>query len=136
MKKKFLRVDWTRHSKLGKKRKKKQTWRKPSGRHNKMREKIRGHPVSVSVGYKQSENKRGTLNGKIPKLVANVNELLMIKNNEIAIIKKIGKKKQIEILKLAKEKKIEVYNFNPNKIEKILKLNKKVKEKTENESKK
>jgi ribosomal protein L32E len=38
-KRKFLRRIWSRYSKLGKKRKKKQVWRKPRGRDNKMREK-------------------------------------------------------------------------------------------------
>jgi len=37
--KKFLRRTWSRYSKLGRKRKKKQKWRKPTGRDNKMREK-------------------------------------------------------------------------------------------------
>ena len=36
---KFLRRTWSRYSKLGKRRKKKQVWRKPTGRDNKMREK-------------------------------------------------------------------------------------------------
>ena len=39
---KFKRRIWNRYSKLGKKRKKKQVWRRPTGRDNPMREKKRG----------------------------------------------------------------------------------------------
>ena len=53
---KFLRKDSHKYSKLGKRRKNKQTWRKPKGRDNKMREKIRGHPANVSIGYKKQKN--------------------------------------------------------------------------------
>jgi len=48
-KKRFLRRLTNRYLKLGKKRKKKQKWRKPKGRHNKMREKERGYPAVVSI---------------------------------------------------------------------------------------
>jgi len=54
MMKKFLRRTWNRYTKLGRKRKKKQKWRRPTGRDNKMREKRRGYPKIVSVGYKNS----------------------------------------------------------------------------------
>ena len=48
---KFLRRTSSRYSKLGKGRKKKQIWRRPTGRHNKMRNKRNGYPVIVSIGY-------------------------------------------------------------------------------------
>ena len=112
MAKKFLRRIWGRYSKLGKRRKKKQVWRKPTGRDNKMREKRKGYPAVVSVGYKQDKKLRGNLEGKTPRLVQNVKDLESIKKNEIAIIGNIGKKKKIEIAKKAKEMKIEIYNLN------------------------
>ncbi|MBD3247626.1 hypothetical protein GF378_03335, partial [Candidatus Pacearchaeota archaeon] len=62
--KKFIRRMHRRHSKLGKKRKKKQVWRKPTGRDNKMREKRKGYPAVVSVGYRTEKEKRGKINGK------------------------------------------------------------------------
>ena len=54
---KFLRRTSNRYSKLGRKRKKKQVWRKPKGRDNKMREKRRGYPAVVSIGYKKGKHK-------------------------------------------------------------------------------
>ncbi|MCK5043549.1 50S ribosomal protein L32e [Candidatus Pacearchaeota archaeon] len=112
MAKKFLRRIWGRYSKLGKRRKKKQVWRKPTGRDNKMREKRKGYPAVVSVGYKQDKKLRGSLEGKTPILVQNVKDLESLKKNEIAIVGNIGKKKKIEIAKKAKEMKIEIHNLN------------------------
>ena len=60
-KKRFLRRLTNRYLKLGKKRKKKQKWRKPKGRHNKMREKERGYPAVVSIGYRKNRNERGLI---------------------------------------------------------------------------
>ena len=54
---KFLRRNYNRHSKIGKRRNKKLKWRKPTGRDNKMRDKRRGYPAVVSIGYKQKEKK-------------------------------------------------------------------------------
>ena len=51
-----------------------------------------------------------------------------IKNNEIGIIAKIGKKKKIQIANKAKELGIKLYNLNP---EKFLKLNSEKKHLTE-----
>ena len=116
---KFLRRTWNRYPKLGKRGKKKQVWRRPTGRDNKMREKRRGYPAVVSIGYK----KKKKLGKRI--IVRNIKELDAIKKNEIVIIGKIGKKKKIEILKKAEEKKIPVQNINTKKfLKKNLKINK------------
>ncbi len=112
---KFLRRKSFAYSKLGKGRKKKQVWRRPSGRDNKMREKRKGYPVVVSVGYKSDKISRGTLREKQPTIVMNIKDLDKIKESGIAIIGKIGKKKKLEIAKAAKEKKIEIYNMNAKK---------------------
>lgn len=118
---KFLRRDWNKYSKLGKGRKKKQRWKKPTGRDNKMREKVKGHPVVVSIGYGKDKKIRGKLKDKNPKIVNNLKELENLKQNEIAVIGSVGKKKKIEIAKKAKEMKINIHNMNPGK---FLKLNK------------
>jgi large subunit ribosomal protein L32e len=112
MAKKFLRRIWGRYSKLGKRRKKKQTWRKPTGRDNKMRERRKGYPAVISVGYKQDKKLRGSIKNKTPVLVQNVKGLESIKKNEIVIVGNVGKKKKIEIAKKAKEMKIDVHNLN------------------------
>ena len=124
---KFLRRTWNRYSKLGKRRKKKQVWRRPTGRDNKMREKRRGYPVVVSVGYKRDKKLRGNIKNKKPVIVKNLKELEKIKENGLVIIGKIGKKKKIEIVKRAKKMKIKIHNLN---LEKFLNsLEKKTKEK-------
>lgn len=127
----FLRRTSNRYSRLGKKRKKKQVWRRPTGRDNKMREKRRGYPAVVSVGYKRSKKIKGKIKDKTPKIVKNLKELEELKKDEIAVIGKIGTKKKVEIVKKAKEKGIEIYNVN---IKKFLKKHQKIKGK-ENESK-
>lgn len=105
---KFLRRISNRYSCLGKGRKKKQKWRKPTGRHNKMREKRVGKPCVVSIGYgKQEKQKR--------IMIQNVKDLDRI-NNEVAIVGKVGKKKKIEIAKKAKEKGIKLSNLNVSKL--------------------
>lgn len=125
---KFLRRTWSRYSKLGKGRKKKQVWRRPTGRHNKMREKRKGYPAVVSIGYKSNRESRLKIKEKIPVKIYNIKDLEKIKENEIAVVGNVGKRKKIEIAKKSKEMKIKIYNMNP---EKFLKLNAKTQTKTE-----
>jgi len=115
----FLRRSWDRFSKLGKKRKKKQVWRKPKGRDNKMRDLRRGYPKVVRIGYKKKDKK------KTP-IIFNLSELNLIGKGSKVILGKIGKKKKIILMKRAKELGIEIEKID---IKKYL-------EKKENESKK
>jgi len=110
---KFLRRTWNRYSKLGKGRKKKQAWRKPKGRDNKMREKRKGYPSVVSIGH--GKPKKTT-----PVLIHNVKDLEKIREKDFIVLGNIGKKKKIEIVKKAKEKKIRISNIS---VEKFLKKN-------------
>jgi len=119
---KFLRRESMRYSRFGKKRKKMQAWRKPKGRDNKMREKKRGYPAVVSIGYSNKRELKGKIEGKQPILVNNLKDLEKIKENQIAVIAKIGKKKKMEIAKKAKEKKINIQNVN---IQRFIKRNEK-----------
>ena len=121
---KFQRRTGNRYSKLGKGRKKKQKWRRPTGRDNKMREKRKGYPAVVKIGYKQDVKARGNVEEKKPIMIMNTKDLEKIKKNEIGIIGRVGKKKKIEIAKIAKEKKIEIYNLNAEKF--LKKIKKKV----------
>lgn len=129
---KFLRRTWNRYSKLGKGRKNKQKWKKPTGRDNKMREKRKGYPAVVSVGYKKKNKLRGKIREKQPVLVKNVKELEEIKQNQVVIIGNIGRKKKIELVAIAREKKIHIHNLN---IEKFLKQNKKKEKEEKSKSK-
>ena len=115
----FLRRSTDRYGKLGKGIKKNQKWRKPTGRDNKMREKRRGYPVVVSIGFRTPKTVRGKVKEKIPVMVFNVKELERLNNKEnIAIIGKVGSKRKIELAKKAKDLGIEMANL---KIKKILK---------------
>lgn len=126
----FLRRTHNRYSKLGKRRKKKQTWRKPTGRDNKMREKRRGYPVKVSIGYKKCKENKSII-------ILTPKELEKIDKKTIIIIGKVGKKKKIEIAKKAKEMKVNLSNLNVNSFLKKNKLKKKeAKDKKSKESEK
>ena len=125
---KFLRHTAHKYSKLGLRRKKKQIWRKPTGRDNKMREQRRGKPAVVSIGYSTSKKEKGKINNKTPIIVNNIYELEKATKNEIVVIGKVGKKKKIEIAKKAKELKIEIFKLNT---EKFIKKNEKKKESKE-----
>ncbi len=128
---KFLRRISNRYSKLGRRRKKKQVWRRPTGRDNKMRERRRGYPVRVSIGYKKGE--------EVKKIVIqNPKELEKIDKKAVILVGNVGKKKKIEIVKKAREMKIKLSNLNINKfLEKNkLKEKKKVEEKKPKEEKK
>ena len=131
MTKKFLRRTGNRYSKLGKGRKKKQVWRKPKGRDNKMREKRKGKPVVVSIGYKKPETKKTQV-----LVINNINDLKKVNENQSLVIGSIGKKKKIEIAKKAKEMKIQIHNLNiKNFLKKTEKLKPKEKEKKEEKPK-
>lgn len=128
---KFIRRNWTKASRLGKGRKKKQVWRAPKGRHNKTRKKRKGYPVKVMVGFKQENKKRNMIKKQKPVMVNNLRELEKIKKGEIAVLGKVGMKKKIEIAKKAKEKGIPIHNLNVNKM-----LKKIQKKETKQETKK
>ncbi len=126
MVKKFVRRGWHRYVKIGKHNKKKQTWRKPKGRDNPVREKKKGYGPFVKDGYKSSATTRGKINGKIPVVVYTLAELHKVTAHQIAIIGKVGKKRKMELVTMAKEKNIPVQNVN---IGRYLKSQNKVQEK-------
>ena len=118
MAKKFLRQDFMRHIKLGKNRKKIQTWRRPKGRHSKMRKLRRGYPDSPTVGYKAPKEKKGKINSLIPRIIFNLNDLKKAdKNNIIIIAKKVGARKKIELIKKAEDMKLIILNIAGDKNE-------------------
>ncbi len=110
--KKFLRREWYKYSKLGRRHAKKQKWKKPTGRHNKMREGRKGCPACVNIGYGTQKDTRGKIMGKTPVIIMNINDLAKLNENDIAMIGGIGKKKKMEIAKIALEKRIEICNMN------------------------
>jgi large subunit ribosomal protein L32e len=115
MRKKFLRQDYLRHSRLGKNRKKLQKWRRPKGRDSKMRLRRKSRPASPGVGYKSPRKTIGKIGGLKPILVHNIKELDKVDARSIAIIAKVGAKKKLEMIKHAEEKKIKVSNLGGKK---------------------
>lgn len=124
----FLRRTSNRYSKLGKRRKKKQVWRRPTGRDNKMRERRRGYPVRVSIGYKNADKEKEVI-------IQNLKELEKVDKKLIIIVGNVGKKKKIEIVKKAKELKIKLSNLNADAFLKKNKLKKKETKKSDVKSK-
>ncbi|VVB83595.1 50S ribosomal protein L32e [uncultured archaeon] len=136
---KFLRRNWSKASRLGKGRKKKQVWRSPKGRHSKTRNERKGYPAIVKIGYRTEEKTRDMIKGKKPVIVMNTRELEKIRKNEIAVIGNIGMKKKLEIAKKAEEKGIQISNVNAKKILKKFEKRQKMKaeeKKTKKEIKK
>jgi len=111
----FLRRGNQKFSKLGLRRKKKQVWRRPNGRDNKMREKKKGYPAVVSVGYKNDKSISGTLREKEPVLINNLNDLKKMTEGQIGIVANVGKKKKLEIVLYAKKEGKALHNVNPEK---------------------
>ena len=99
---KFLRTSTKYYKRLG--RKKKLKWRKPRGRHNKIRENIRGKQRKVNIGYGTKKEDRGKIKGKIPIFIKNLREAEKIEKGNLVIISKIGKKKKKDIEEIVKEK--------------------------------
>jgi large subunit ribosomal protein L32e len=116
MTKKFMKRDWKRHSKLGKGRKKKQKYKRPKGRDNKIRENKKGYPKKVKIGFKNSESKVEEV------VVHNLRELIKVGENEEFFIGDVGAKKRYEIVMKCKEMGLErqIQNLNVKKFLKMI----------------
>lgn len=120
----FIRKDSYKISRLGRRRKKKRKWRRPRGKHSKVREKRKSYPKQPSIGYGAPREEKIK---KQFKLIHNVEELESCKENEAVVIAHVGKKKRKEIIEKAKEKGIKILNLkkeekkneNPTNSEKI-----------------
>ena len=106
---KFLRRNISLHFRIGKGRKKKQVWRKPKGRDNKMRESRKGRPPLVSIGYKRKKEKKNII------MIYNLHDLGNAGKQDTVILGKVGRKRKIEILKKAMEMKVNFQNINMGK---------------------
>lgn len=133
-KQKFLRLGYTQYSKLGLRRKKKQTYRKARGRDNKVRLKMKGHLRNVVIGFRGKKSTRGLVRGLSPVLVYSIEDLKKLKKNEIAIIAKMGDKKKMEIADYAVKNNIRLSNLNPGKF--LTEIQEKMKAKKEEKAKK
>lgn len=100
--KKFIRRNHDKYSRLGWGRPKKQKWRRPRGIHSKMRKGRAGYPIRPEMGMRSPTVR--------PRLVENMKQLLQVKKGEGIIVKKIGKKLRQEIEAKAKEMGIKILN--------------------------
>ena len=121
---KFLRKDWHKISGLGLRRKSKQVWRKPKGRHNKLREKHKSKGLWPSIGYRRESSSRGLVRNLKPARVSNVPELEKLNKSNIAVVSSVGMKKKIEIIKKAMQMGIKT-NINEKKFLERAEKNKK-----------
>ena len=92
-------------------------WRKPHGVDSKMRKKVKGWPVSPTVGYRSPKSIRGLHpSGFVEIRVYSVADLGGIdpELQAIRIAHRVGNRKRVEIMALAAEKGIHV--LNPRKM--------------------
>ena len=109
----------------------KEGWRKPRGIHSKMRLKLKGHPRSVSVGWKSPKSVRSLHKSGLKEvLIHNIRELerLSPEENGIVIASNIGLKKKLEIVKKAKELRLTALNIDEERLIKKIEEIKKIKE--------
>jgi large subunit ribosomal protein L32e len=89
-------------------------WRKPRGKHSPVRQRHRGRPKLVSIGYGSPKEVRNLdLSGLERVMVNSLSQLeeLDPKRQGIIISGKTGKKKKAEIIKIALERNISILNL-------------------------
>lgn len=104
---KFRRAEYFRYKKLGK------GWKKPRGRHHKMRTYLGGKMASPAIGYGKKKELRGMHpSGYMEVLVNNLSGLKSIdaKTTAVRISGRVGKKKATAIKEEAKKLKLKVLN--------------------------
>ena len=90
-------------------------WRKPKGRHSKLREKRRGLHKMPSLGYKKKESERVK-----PLIINNLKDLELLKKGaKVTIASKVGKRKKILIIEACTKKGLIITNHK--KVEEKLK---------------
>lgn len=111
MNRRFIRPDTCRFSRMGKNRRKLQKWRRVRGKSNKIRLNRRGYSSAPKVGFKTEKSKAGKVNGLIPRLIHNIDELRALGKNEAAILARIGARKKLELIREAEKSKIRILNL-------------------------
>ena len=112
----FLRKDWHKCIRLGGC-KKNRVWRASKGRHGKLRQKWKNHTKMPSIGYGMPREIRGLIKGMKPVMVNNLNDLMNVKSDEIAIMSgKVGIRKRTDIAKKSLTMNVKWENFNPQKL--------------------
>ncbi len=87
-------------------------WRFPRGKHSKVRQMHKGRPALPSPGFGSPKDKKGLINGLLPKVVSTLADLENVSEKEGVIIAgKLGLRKKVLLLKKAEEKKLQVLNI-------------------------
>jgi len=125
----FIRQDTNKKKRL----RNKACWRKPKGRHSKMRLGKAGHESMPSLGWGSPKEVKGLhKSGLMPVLIFSLKDLEKIKEGKGAVIgNSVGTRKRIELIKKAEERGLKILNIKNTKklIEKILKEREAKKEK-------
>jgi large subunit ribosomal protein L32e len=103
----FLRQNWFRFKKLGEK------WRRPRGRHSKLRRHIKGKGFIPHPGYGSPRAVRGLHPSGLEEVrIFNPSQLEGLDPNKhaVRIAAQVGMKKRIEIMKKASELGLRVLN--------------------------
>jgi len=115
-KRKFLRVETQYFSRIGKGRKKIQTWRRPRGKQNKIRLNRFSYPVQPGIGFGTPRSESGKVKGLYPMLITTQSDVEKLTKENIAIIsRKIGAKKKIQIIKQITDKGFKIQNVGGKK---------------------
>jgi len=110
----FRRQEGWRYKRL------KESWRRPRGIDSKMRNKFKGWPKSVEIGYRGPREARGLHpSGYVEILVHNVDEVDKVdpKMQAIRIAHTVGARKQVEISARASKRGIRILNPKEEKKE-------------------
>jgi len=122
----FLRVDTNKYSKLGVRRKKKQTYRKPKGRDNKIRLNRAGRLRKVKIGFRTPRLERGRIKKMQPIRICRVDDFKKLEKDQIGIIASVGGKKKIELAEYAVKHNKKLFNLNPEKFLKQTEIKRKI----------
>lgn len=110
MSKNFKKQEYHRYKRVGKT----DVWRKPRGRHSKMREHRKGNPPVVDAGYGKDASERFLHpSGLIDVLVRTEKELVLLKGKKDSgarLYSKLSAKSKLALTGKAKELGITVFN--------------------------
>ncbi|HME86802.1 MAG TPA: eL32 family ribosomal protein [Candidatus Nanoarchaeia archaeon] len=129
--KKLLEVKKQQHKKrpkfirdgYGKRKRISKEWKRPRGRHLKLRHGFAGHRSKVKVGFRSPALVRGlTLEGLLPVIVHSVNEVVVLDSKiHTAIIgRTVGGRKKVVLLEMLKKHGVDVMNHDEKSATKIL----------------
>jgi ribosomal protein L32E len=102
MRKKFLRTHTNHFKRIGGK-KKNLKWRKPRGRHNKIREGIKGKQSRPKIGMKKEVKKKTEI-----KKITCLKDVEMVEKGQEVKVSRVGKRKRIMILEKLKGKNAKI----------------------------